>query len=228
MIGAVTLGLSRFVVYTPLFNQQTIAQVTDDDNKSIAAYEADESPYRGGVLDGVIHVADLFSNYVVKYAIGRNNMVQSLVSTAALYPLRTARARIAVRDEGVKGFPKPVDSNASFYNGIPIALLHTALTIGISDYALFEHIKHYLSRSAVIQDDKALNITAETGSLLVAKLLLLPLEISFKRQQANAKNVKNLSKTWARAAIWTVLEVSLGLAEYWFYRTLNRNIYPEL
>jgi hypothetical protein len=225
-IGIVTLGTTRVLIYTPLFNTQTISQVRDD----ILIYPATEdSPYRGWGVDVGLHFAELLTDRLVRYLIGRNNLVQSLVSTAVLYPLKTARVKIAIQDEGIKGFPRSaLDPQINLVGGLPLALVHTALTIGLSDYALLPHVTTYLRQSAVVQDDRALSVTAETGSLLIAKLVLLPVEIYYKRQAANVRPPISLVKTWARSAVWTVMEVSLGLAEYWIYRTLNRNVLPDL
>ncbi|KAL9658734.1 hypothetical protein ABK040_005889 [Willaertia magna] len=249
-IGALTLGLSRILIYAPISTQKTLIAISDaptkedqkvtDSEFTTRAKQYYEKPLLTKVL---LYQA---SHVGLTYFLERQNIVpiqgykplaHALVAGCTFplyYVLIDQESKLAIR-RGREMNVVHAENDDSFWMGYAGHVLHSLLVhaVGLkvtqmlsgTDRATIQNASDHATANHDSSDARAVRVLRESIAIFVGRVLCLPLEIYVKQLLLKSKPKKdNYVNILLKHVILTAPQVGLGVLEYWLYRVLNRCI----
>jgi hypothetical protein len=253
-IGALSLSLSRIALYAPFSTQKTLIAISDTPQredeeaatqgttmKSRLGQYFDQSLLTKLALYQLGHIAATsFLSKQTLVPLSTYKPLEHAIVSASTFPLYyimiDQESRLALkRGRTSEALKVEEGDNSLYWQGFALHVLHSflvhAASLKVSQLLLNDDKLNLnnVSDEAVTNHDssdgRAQGVLVETASMLVGRLLCLPIEIYSKQLLLRSKpKTDSYVSVFVKSALLTVPQVTTTFIEYWIYRMLNRAI----
>ncbi|KAL0485299.1 hypothetical protein AKO1_011706 [Acrasis kona] len=225
--GLMAIGTELFfniLIGTPLFNYQTETQISVENELVYDTSMIVHDRYRGWRTDILIRLLRVGGGEILN-KINGNAIFQTFITSSILFPIQRYRIQqvdvISTEEKKIEVTPNLLTDITR--NGFVEFILYSTCSVAVSNF-FGPYVTKAIVNNKIFLDEEAVKRASNALSYALSSLILSPIEVIYKRKIAGGRHSSSVAQACIKSSLLTVSISSLGLLQYWAYRTINRSL----